>query len=247
MSTSGRPPSSRPPSGGNSRPPFSGPRPHGSNSGAGRPAGSSGGSRPPFQRPSGPRPSGPRPPYQGVDRGNPRPQRPSDDTTRINENIRAAEIRLIDADGEMIGVVPVSKGIEMAQEAGLDLVEISPNAEPPVCKVLDYGKYKYEQQKKANEARKKQKTVDTKEIKLRPAIGQHDFDVKLRHANEFLEEGHKVKVSMRFRGREMANVQAGKDVFNRFKEGLLQNGKVEMEPRLEGMQMMMYVVSTKGK
>ena len=122
---------------------------------------------------------------------------------------------------------------------GLDLVEISPNAEPPVCKILDYGKHKYEQQKKAAEARKKQKVIDTKEIKIRPTIEEHDYQVKLRNARRFLEEGDKVKVTLRFRGREMAHLDLGMEVLRRFKKELSDIGKVETEPKLEGKQAMM--------
>lgn len=127
----------------------------------------------------------------------------------------------------------------MADEAGLDLVEISPNADPPVCKVLDYGKYKYEMQKKANEARKKQKTVDIKEVKLRPGIEEHDYNVKMRNARRFLESGDKVKVTLRFRGREMAHQNIGMDLLQRMKGELADISKVELQPRMEGRQMMM--------
>lgn len=127
----------------------------------------------------------------------------------------------------------------MAEEAGLDLVEVSPGAEPPVCKILDYGKYKYEQQKKANEARKKQKTVDVKEVKLRPGIEEHDYQVKLRNARRFLEDGDKVKVTLRFRGREMAHQEIGLGVLNRMKEDLGELAKVDMEAKMEGRQAVM--------
>ena len=164
-----------------------------------------------------------------------------DDGPRVNNQIRADRIRLIDQNGEQVGVVSVRDALQRADEAGLDLVEISPNAEPPVCKILDYGKYKYEQQKKANEARKNQKVVDIKEIKLRPTIEKHDYEVKLRNAKRFLEEGDKVKVTMRFRGREMAHIDLGMNVLKEFREDLASVGKVEMEPRLEGRQMMMMI------
>lgn len=129
----------------------------------------------------------------------------------------------------------------------MDLVEISPNAEPPVCKILDYGKYKYEMQKKASEARKKQKIVDTKEIKLRPGIEEHDYQVKLRAARRFLEEGDKVKVTLRFRGREMAHIDLGMEVLKRMKQDLADIGKPELEPRLEGRQMMMVIMADSNK
>lgn len=129
----------------------------------------------------------------------------------------------------------------MAEEVGLDLVEISPNAEPPVCKILDAGKYKYELQKKAAEARKKQKVVEIKEIKIRPLIGDHDYQVKLKAALRFLEEGNKVKVTMRFRGRELSNQKLGYDLLSRFKDDLATKGKVEMEPKSEGKQVIMVI------
>lgn len=158
---------------------------------------------------------------------------------RINEQIRVNEVRLVDHNGEMVGVVSTNEAQRMAEEVGLDLVEVSPAAEPPVCKILDYGKYKYELQKKANEARKKQKTVDVKEIKLRPGIEKHDYEVKLRNAKRFLEDGDKVKVTLRFRGREMAHQEIGMGVMNRMKEDLAELGKVEMDARIEGRQAVM--------
>lgn len=146
----------------------------------------------------------------------------------------------------MIGVVSLDEALRKAEEAGLDLVEISPNAAPPVCKILDYGKYKYEQQKKANEARKKQKTVDVKEVKIRPSIEEHDYGVKLKNARRFLESGDKVKVSMRFRGREMSHQEIGMEVLERFKSDLEDTGKPEMGPKLEGRQMIMILVPEKA-
>ncbi len=139
----------------------------------------------------------------------------------------------------MVGVLEISKAKEMAAEAGLDLVELSPNADPPVCKILDYGKYKYEQQKKANEARKKQKTVDLKEIKLSPRIEKNDYDVKMRNAKRFLEDGNKVKVTMRFRGREMAHQDIGRNLFTKIQLELEELSTVEFEPKFEGRQMIM--------
>ncbi len=166
-----------------------------------------------------------------------------DDGPRINENITSQEIRVIDADGEMQGVMTVADGVKLALEAGLDLVEVSPNASPPVCKILDYGKYKYEQQKKASEARKKQKTVDVKEVKIRPGIEEHDYQVKLRNARRFLENGDKVKVTMRFRGREMAHQDIGMDLLKRMVEEVSDIGKVDLAPKLEGRQMIMVLSS----
>lgn len=148
-------------------------------------------------------------------------------------------VRLIDAEGEMLGVVPIREALMTAEEAGLDLVEVAPQAEPPVCKLLDYGKFKYEAQKKANEARKKQKVIDVKEIKMRPNIDDHDYDVKLRNARRFMEEGDKVKVTMRFRGREMAHQDIGMNLLSRVRTDLDDIGKVEMLPKLEGRQMIM--------
>lgn len=162
-----------------------------------------------------------------------------DDGPRVNENITAEKVRLVGADGEMAGVVAVADALQAAEEAGLDLVEVSPNADPPVCKILDYGKYKYEQQKKAAEARKKQKTVDVKEVKIRPGIEEHDYGVKMRNARRFLEEGDKVKVTMRFRGREMAHQNIGFDLLSKMKEELSDVGKVELEPKMEGRQIIM--------
>lgn len=143
----------------------------------------------------------------------------------------------------MKGVMATEDAIILAEDAGLDLVEVSPNADPPVCKILDYGKYKYEQQKKANEARKKQKIIDVKEVKIRPGIEDHDYQVKMRNARRFLEEGNKVKVTMRFRGREMAHQNIGMELLVRMKEELSDVGKVDLEPKLEGRQMIMVLSS----
>lgn len=182
------------------------------------------------------RPSGPRPSNRSEGRF---PQRPVDDGPRVNDQIRADKVRVVDENGEMRGVMSVREGIALAEEAGLDLVEVSPNAVPPVCKILDHGKYKYELQKKAAEARKKQKVIDLKEIKLRPGIEKHDFEVKMRNARRFLEDGDKVKITMRFRGREMSHQQIGMDVLKRVKEALMDICKVDMEPKFEGRQIMM--------
>ena len=171
-----------------------------------------------------------------------RPPR-KDDGPRINDRITADEVRVVGADGEMQGVMSVPAAIALAEEAGLDLVEVSPNASPPVCKILDFGKYKYEQQKKASEARKKQKTVDVKEVKIRPGIEEHDYQVKMRNARKFLENGDKVKVTMRFRGREMAHQHIGMDLLKRMVEELSDVGKVDLEPKMEGRQMIMVLSS----
>ncbi|HUU25911.1 MAG TPA: translation initiation factor IF-3 [Methyloceanibacter sp.] len=158
---------------------------------------------------------------------------------RVNEGIDTPKIQLIDATGENVGVVDIEDARERAVEAGLDLVEISPNSEPPVCKILDFGKYKYQAQKKATEARKKQRTVEIKEIKMRPNIDTHDYDVKMRSMNRFFEEGDKVKVTLRFRGREMAHQDLGVQLLNKVKADTSDIAKVESEPRLEGRQMVM--------
>ncbi len=139
----------------------------------------------------------------------------------------------------MIGVVSANQALSAAQDAGLDLVEVSPNADPPVCKILDYGKYKYEEQKKLNLARKKQKTIDVKEIKLRPSIDRHDYDVKMRSAEKFLKDGDKVKLTMRFRGREMAHQELGVNLLKKVQDDLEALGRVEQFPQLEGRQMVM--------
>ena len=161
------------------------------------------------------------------------------DGPRINEEIRTREVHLIDKDGANLGNLPVADALAKAQEAGLDLVEISPNTTPPVCKLLDFGKYKYQEQKKQAEARKKQKVVEVKEIKFRPMIDDHDYQVKMRSMERFFEEGDKVKVTLRFRGREMAHQELGAKLLDRVKGEFAEVAKVEMEPRLEGRQMVM--------
>lgn len=152
---------------------------------------------------------------------------------------------MIDAEGEMRGVMTVREALALAEEAGLDLVEISPGAEPPVCKVLDFGKYKFEMQKKAAEARKKQKVVELKEVKLRPGIDDHDFDIKMKNARSFLEDGDKVKITMRFRGREMAHQDIAQSVLKRVRENLDALGKVVSEPSFEGRQIVMILAPVK--
>jgi translation initiation factor IF-3 len=158
---------------------------------------------------------------------------------RINDAIRAREVRLIDENGQNVGVVSKLDALARAGEAGLDLVEVSPDAEPPVCKILDYGKYKYQEQKKAAEARKHQKTVEIKEIKMRPNIDDHDYETKMKAARRFFDDGDKVKVTLRFRGREMAHMELGMKLLNRVREETTEIAKVEAEPKLEGRQMMM--------
>jgi translation initiation factor IF-3 len=166
---------------------------------------------------------------------------PSRDGPRVNEEINVPRVRLVDARGEMVGVVSRNDALNMAADAGLDLVEVAANADPPVCKILDYGKFKYEEQKKKNEARKKQKVIEVKEIKLRPGIDDHDYDVKMRSMVKFIEEGDKVKVTMRFRGRELAHQELGMNVLMRVKDDLDSIAKVEQMPRMEGRQMTMVV------
>ena len=164
---------------------------------------------------------------------------PTREGPRINEEIGVMRVRLVDERGNMVGIVPRTEALTMAADAGLDLVEIAPNADPPVCKILDFGKFKYEEQKKKNEARKKQKIIEVKEIKLRPNIDDHDYDVKMRAATGFLDEGDKVKVTMRFRGREMMHQDLGMNVLMRVKDQLDPLAKVEQTPQLEGRQMTM--------
>jgi translation initiation factor IF-3 len=161
------------------------------------------------------------------------------DGPRTNEEIRVREVHLIDKDGSNRGTVPVSEALAIAQEAGLDLVEISPNATPPVCKLLDFGKYKFQEQKKQAEARKKQKVVEVKEVKFRPMIDDHDYEVKMRSMQRFFEEGDKVKVTLRFRGREMAHQELGARLLERVKGDTEKLAKVEMDARFEGRQMIM--------
>jgi len=151
------------------------------------------------------------------------------------------QLRLVDERGDMVGIVSRNQALDMAADAGLDLVEIAPNADPPVCKILDFGKYKYEEQKKKNEAKKKQKIIEVKEVKFRPSIDDHDYDVKMRSMQKFIGEGDKVKVTMRFRGRELAHQELGMDVLMRVKGDLDAVAKVEQFPRMEGRQMTMVV------
>lgn len=155
--------------------------------------------------------------------------------------IRAPEIRLIDENGDNHGVVTPAHAIAMAEEVGLDLVEISPNAVPPVCKIMDVGKFKYESQKKAAEAKKKQKVIEIKEVKFRPNIDTHDYDVKMKSVGRFLEEGDKVKVTLRFRGREMAHMELGRALLERIATDIDAVAKVESMPKVEGRQMIMVV------
>ena len=164
---------------------------------------------------------------------------PSRDGPRVNEDIRVPQVRLIDQDGEMQGVLTTRDALLKAYGVGLDLLEISPNADPPVCKILDYGKFKYEQQKKKNEAKKRQRVVEIKEVKVRPNIDENDYQVKMRAMKTFIDEGDKVKVTLRFRGREMAHQDIGIKVLERIRAELEVTTKVEQMPRMENRQMIM--------
>ena len=158
---------------------------------------------------------------------------------RFDDMIQSDKVRVIDENGENLGVMFTNEAIEQANEIGLNLVEVSPNADPPVCKFLDVGKYRYEAQKKANAARKTQKTQQIKEIKMRPNIDDHDYDVKMRSVTKFLEEGDKVKMTLRFRGREMAHQELGMNLLKRVQDDTAEIAKIEAYPRLEGRQMLM--------
>ena len=158
---------------------------------------------------------------------------------RFDEMIQSDKVRVIDENGENLGVMYTKEAIEQANELGLNLVEVSPGADPPVCKYLDVGKYRYEAQKKANDQRKTQKTQEIKEIKMRPNIDVHDYDVKMRSVRKFLEDGDKVKMTLRFRGREMAHPELGTNVLNRVRDDTVEIAKIEAFPRLEGRQMVM--------
>lgn len=166
-------------------------------------------------------------------------QAPQKDGPNINREIRAREVQLIDAEGHNRGVVQTQDAQQIADEAGLDLVEIVPTAAPPVCKILDYGKFRFLEQKKSAEARKKQKVVEIKEIKLRPGIDEHDYDTKMKAVRRFFEEGDKVKVTLRFRGREMAHQDIGYRLLERVRNETVGIAKVEIEPSMEGRQMVM--------
>ena len=168
-------------------------------------------------------------------------QMPVKSGPRYDQLIQVPKVRVIDHEGENLGVMYTREAMEQANELGINLVEISPNSDPPVCKFLDVGKHRYEAQKKANAARKTQKTQDIKEIKMRPNIDDHDYDVKMRAMNKFLGEGDKVKVTLRFRGREMAHQQLGVDLLKRVQEDVAEVAKVEAFPRLEGRQMVMVI------
>lgn len=166
---------------------------------------------------------------------------------QINEEIRDKEVRLIDSEGQQLGVVPLQKALETAEEKGLDLVNISPKATPPVCKIMDYGKFRFEQAKRDKEAKKNQRIVEVKEIRFSPKIDVHDFEVKAKNAIKFLGGGDKVKVTVRFRGREMAHTQIGLELLRKFAETCGEVATVEKEPKLEGRQMIMFLAPIKKK
>ncbi len=165
----------------------------------------------------------------------------TDKRVRVNRQIRISPVRVIDEEGEQLGILPVEQALAMADEQGLDLVEVAPTARPPVCRIMDYGKFKYEEARKARKARKKQHQVQIKEVKFRPGIEEHDFEFKIRHARRFLEEGNKVKATMMFRGRQVARADLGRQVLSRVAVALDDVGRVESEPALEGRNMTMIV------
>jgi translation initiation factor IF-3 len=165
--------------------------------------------------------------------------------TRVNQQIRISPVRVVDPEGEQIGILPIERALEIAEEQGLDLVEVAPLARPPVCRIMDYGKFRYEEQRKAREARKKQHQVQLKEVKMRPGIEDHDFDFKLRHARRFLEEGNKVKITMMFRGRQMAHPELGREVLDRVIQEVADVGKVESNPMMEARSMTMVLAPLK--
>ncbi|MCI9553327.1 MAG: translation initiation factor IF-3 [Acutalibacter sp.] len=160
---------------------------------------------------------------------------------QINEQIRDKEVRLIDADGSQLGVMPARKALELAEQKNLDLVKIAPQATPPVCKIIDYGKYRFEQSKREKEQRKNQRIVEIKEVRLSLNIDTHDFDTKRSHAARFIAEGNKVKVSIRFRGREMGHPELGQDIMRRFAEAMVETANVERQPKLDGRTMLMFL------
>lgn len=165
---------------------------------------------------------------------------------RVNHEIRAKEVRLIDSNGTQLGILELKKALEEAESRGLDLVEVSPDSKPPVCKILDFGKYRFEQSKKIKESKKKQKVILTKEIRLRPKIEEHDYNTKLRQAIGFLQRGNKVKISMRFKGRELAHTDIGRNVIDRIIEDVSENGVVEYQPKFEGRGIVTILIP-KGK
>jgi translation initiation factor IF-3 len=176
----------------------------------------------------------------------PRRIEPSQDELRVNERIRISPIRVVDEDGEMLGIMTADEGRAIARDRGLDLVEVAPNSRPPVCRVMDYGKFKYEQSKKDRKARSRQHGQQLKEVKFRPKIERHDLEVKVRNARKFLSENHKVKVTMNFRGREVTHAEIGRAILDRVAEELSDVGTVETPPRMEGRHMLMLMAPKSG-
>ena len=207
------------------------------------------GDRPPFG--SGPRPGGfqgggppgDRPGFGGGGPRGPRDDRPSE--PRVNRRIRVREVRVIADDGAQLGILPTEEAMRRAEEKGLDLVEVQPMARPPVCKIMDYGKFKYQQKRKAAEQKHNQKVIEVKEVKFRPKTGKHDFDTKVRHLREFLGEGDKAKVTIMFRGREIVHPEIGHDVLKRVAEAIGDVAMIELAPRMEGRSMFMVVAPAK--
>jgi translation initiation factor IF-3 len=171
--------------------------------------------------------------------------RPISKNIRLNDKIRVRDVRLIDSEGQQLGIVLIEEALRLAREAGLDLVEIAPNEKPPVCRIMDYGKFQFEQRKKQHAAKKKQKQIQIKEIKMRPTTEEADYQVKLRSLLRFLEEGDKVKVTIRFRGREVMHNDLGFELLKRIEKDIAELGIVEQHPRLEGRQMGMLIASNK--
>tara|TARA_Y100000588_G_scaffold355568_1_gene410860 strand:+ start:280 stop:819 length:540 start_codon:yes stop_codon:yes gene_type:complete len=165
-----------------------------------------------------------------------------DSGPRTNEQITASEVRVISSTGKQLGIISIREALIHAEDEGFDLVEVSPDANPPVCKIIDYGKLKYREQKSKKESKKKQKTIEVKEIKIRPGINKHDYEVKIKALSKFIGEGNKVKVSMRFRGREIEHQHLGKDLLNKLTEEVAEYAKVEVQPKSEGKQIMMVLV-----
>jgi translation initiation factor IF-3 len=184
---------------------------------------------------------------RSFDRGDRGPKRGGKDGLRVNREIRAPEVRVIDEDGTMLGVYPPMEALRMAEGKGLDLIEIAPTAKPPTCKIMDYGKYKYELKKKEHQARKNQTVITIKEVQLRPRTDQHDLDVKMRHARRFLMEGDKVKVNLRFYGREMAHQEVGMDLLKKVVASLQDIALVEVPPKMEGRQLFVLLAPDPAK
>ena len=160
---------------------------------------------------------------------------------RVNKRIRANEVQLITHEGDNIGVVPIGEALDRAREVGLDLIEVAPNVKPPVCKIIDYGKYKYEIQKKASQAKKKQKIITLKELKLRPSTDKHDYDFKMKNAKKFISKGDKVKFTIRFKGRELQHSHLGNELMGKIKDDMKDIGRVELQPKFDGKQMIMVI------